>query len=50
MRNVVAHRVTQNIVERLSLGNIGTLLSDNGYQLALVIETLAFLGEGMDWD
>lgn len=38
------------MIECLGLGNIGTFLSDDGYQLALVVEALAFLGEGVYWN
>lgn len=50
MRDVIADGVAQDVIERFGFGYISALLPDDSNELALVIETLSFLSEWVDWN
>lgn len=45
--DVVADGVAQDVVQGVRLGHVGALLPDHHYQLALPVEALAFLRDGV---
>lgn len=50
MRDVVADRVSEDVVEGVGLGDVAAHFADDGDELAFVVEPFAFLGQGVDRD
>jgi hypothetical protein len=50
VRDIVADRVAQHVVEGLGLGHVGAGLGDDGDELAFVVQAGVLLGEGVDGD
>jgi hypothetical protein len=48
--DVVAYGVTQNVVKCFGFRDVLGGLSDDGDQLALIVQAGAFLGDGMNWN
>lgn len=49
VRDVITHSVPEDVVQRLRLWDIGTPLSDDDDQFALVVQPGALLRKWMDW-
>lgn len=50
MGDIIANCIAEDIVQRLALGNIFSLLADNSDKLTLVVQALSFLRNGRDGD